>query len=75
MQEADLSRANLRESSLRDVDLLGCALRGADLSGRDLRGTALPAIDAREVELHGAIVSIDQALAIAQGLGLDVRPD
>ena len=75
MREADLGRANLAGATLRDCDLSGAFWEGADLSGADLRGSDLSSIDPLTVTLRGALVGIDQAVVVAEALGLDVRPD
>jgi uncharacterized protein YjbI with pentapeptide repeats len=75
MREADLTGANCDGSSLRDVDLAGAMLDRARFNKCDLRGSDLSSLDPSTVELRGAIVSIEQAVVIAEALGLDVRPD
>ena len=73
MREADLNGARCDGAALRDVDLSGASLRGATLARCDLRGSDLSAVDPRGVELRGAVITIDQAIIVAQALGLDVR--
>ncbi len=73
MREAELVGADLHGATLRDVDLSGAWLDRANLAGCDLRGSDLSAVDPLRVELRGAIISIDQTIVMAQGLGLDVR--
>ena len=73
LREADLTGARCHGATLRDVDLSGALLTGADLSGADLRGSVLIGVDPLETDLRAAIVTIDQAVVVAQGLGLDVR--
>ena len=46
-----------------------------NFSGCDLRGSGVSAIHPENSDLRGAIVTIEQAVAIAQALGLDVRAD
>jgi uncharacterized protein YjbI with pentapeptide repeats len=75
MREADLTGVRCEGSSLRDVDLSGASLHGAKLTECDLRGSDLSALVPDEVELRGAIVTLDQAVVIAEALGLDVRAD
>ena len=75
MREADLTGAQCQESSLRDVDLAGALLHRANFSGCDLRGSDVTSIDPERTELRGAIVTIEQAVVIAEALGLDVRAD
>lgn len=75
MREADLSNANLAGATLRDGDLSSAWLTGADLSGADLRGTELTGIEPETVVLRGALVTIPQAVTVAEALGLDVRAD
>ncbi|MDF1506106.1 pentapeptide repeat-containing protein [Roseisolibacter sp. H3M3-2] len=75
LREADLSGARLDGATLRDADLSGALLRSASLARCDLRGSDLGALDPREVALAGAVVTMEQALAIAAALGLDVRAE
>ena len=60
---------------MRDADLSGAALDGADFTDCDLRGSDLSTLDPGTVRLAGAIIDVQQALTIAQALGLDVRAD
>ena len=73
MREADLTSARLEDAELRDCDLSGAWWLGAKLSGCDLRGSDLSALDPREVEVRGALVTYAQAVTLAESLGLDVR--
>jgi fluoroquinolone resistance protein len=73
LREADLTRARFEGAPLRDVDLSGASLHGANLARCDLRGSDLSAIDPENVEMRGAIITFDQAIVIAEALGLDVR--
>ncbi|MCX6431691.1 MAG: pentapeptide repeat-containing protein, partial [Actinobacteria bacterium] len=62
-------------ASFRGVDLSGALLQGANLSECDLRGSDLSTIDPTTVRLRGAIIGWQQAVQLAQGLGLEVAPD
>jgi uncharacterized protein YjbI with pentapeptide repeats len=75
LREADLTGVRCQGASLRDADLSGAWLTGAKLTRCDLRGSEVSAIDPAAVELKGAIVTYEQALAIAVALGLDVREE
>ena len=75
LREADLTGARCQGSSIRDCDLAGAALHGATLTDCDLRGSELSAIDPLHTSLTGAIVTYEQALAIAAALGLDIRAE
>jgi fluoroquinolone resistance protein len=76
MREADLTGARCQGGKLRDVDLAGALLHKADFSRCDLRGSDLSSLlDPDGQLLRGAIVTLDQAIVIAEALGLDVRPD
>ena len=75
LREADLTGARCQGGSLRDCDLSGAWLHRADLSRCDLRGSDLGGIDPATVQLRGALVTIDQAVVVAEALGLDVRVD
>ncbi|EBL1150754.1 pentapeptide repeat-containing protein [Salmonella enterica] len=48
------SRADLRDTNLRDTNLRGANLRDADLRGADLRGADLRDADLRGADLRGA---------------------
>jgi fluoroquinolone resistance protein len=75
LREADLTDVRGAGMSLRDVDLTSAWLHGADLTGADLRGAQLATVDPGTVTLAGAIIGLEQAVAIAEALGLDVRTD
>lgn len=75
MREADLAGARLDGATLARVDLSGASLQRANLSRCDLRGSDLSTLDPLSTELHRAVVDVDQAVVIAQALGLDVRPE
>jgi uncharacterized protein YjbI with pentapeptide repeats len=74
MREADLTRARCDGGRLLDVDLSGASLRGASFVRTDLRGSDLSALDPTATDVAGAIIDTDQAITIAEALGLDVRP-
>jgi uncharacterized protein YjbI with pentapeptide repeats len=73
LREADLTGARCEGASMRDVDLSGASLTRANLSRCDLRGSDLSAVDPETVEIRGAVITFDQAIVIAEALGLDVR--
>lgn len=75
LREADLTNVLLAGGSVRDCDLSSAWLEGADLTGADLRGTELAGIDPATVRLRGAIVTIPQAVTLAEALGVEVRAD
>jgi uncharacterized protein YjbI with pentapeptide repeats len=75
LREADLRGASAVQGTLRGLDLSGADLAEADLRECDLRGSDLSAVDPRQALLAGAVITPDQALVLALGLGLDVRSD
>ena len=75
LREADLSTARCQGSTLRDSDLSAATFHGADLSGCDLRGSDLSGIEPTQVQLRDAIITVEQTIAIAEALGLDVREE
>lgn len=75
MREADLSSARCCGATLRDLDLSGSMLDLADLSRADLRGSDLSSLNPLATKVSGAVITVDQSVALAQTLGLDVRPD
>lgn len=75
MREADLTRCRLDGATLRGCDLSGATLAHANLTGCDLRGSDLSSLDPATVELRDAVITWQQAVTIAQTIGLDVRSD
>lgn len=73
MREVDLTAANCTDAVFSDVDLSGAQLHGASFVRCDLRGSDLSAVDPFNVKLDDAIIRAEQAVVIAQTLGLDVR--
>lgn len=75
MREDDLARARLEGARFKRIDLLGASLRAARLDRCDLRGSDLSTLDPRDAQLADAIITLDQAVTVAQALGLDVRAE
>jgi uncharacterized protein YjbI with pentapeptide repeats len=75
MREADLTGVNLVGSRLRKTDLRAALLHNAKLDRCDLRGSDLSAVDPWNVSLRAAVITWEQAVVIAAGLGLDVQPE
>ncbi|MBB5872447.1 uncharacterized protein YjbI with pentapeptide repeats [Allocatelliglobosispora scoriae] len=73
MREVDLTAANCTDAVIVDTDLSGGQLHSAKFGGCDLRGSDLTALDPTLVELRGAVINSDQAIIIAQALGLEIR--
>jgi uncharacterized protein YjbI with pentapeptide repeats len=74
MREADLTGARCDGGRLRGVDLSGASLGRASFVRTDLRGSDLSSLDPATAEVGGAIIDTDQAITMAEALGLDVRP-
>lgn len=77
-EHCDLSEADLLESDLSHVELIDCNLRNAELSGCKLKGVDLRTCNldgarAGISELRGATVTMQQALALVQALGIRVE--
>jgi uncharacterized protein YjbI with pentapeptide repeats len=72
MREADLGGADLTEATLSDVDLSGAQLAKAVLVKADLRGSDLSSLDPAQTRIRGARITLEQAVAIAHALGLQV---
>jgi uncharacterized protein YjbI with pentapeptide repeats len=70
MREVDLSGANCDLSVLRGVDLSGAQLRAASFFRADLRGSDLTAFDLRTVQMPEAVITAEQAVVLAQAVGL-----
>jgi uncharacterized protein YjbI with pentapeptide repeats len=73
MREVDLTGADCAGAVLADVDLSGAQLRGARFDRCDLRGSDLTALDPRSASLLEAVITADQAVVVAQALGLEIR--
>jgi fluoroquinolone resistance protein len=72
MREADLGGIRAIKGTLRGLDLSGATLSKANLTDCDLRGSDLSSLDATVV-LRGAVITFEQAVALAVAQGLDVR--
>jgi uncharacterized protein YjbI with pentapeptide repeats len=73
MREIDLTKANCEGAVFADVDLSGAALHSVNFTRCDLRGSDLTALDPRTAELAGALIAPEQAVVLAQALGLEIR--
>jgi uncharacterized protein YjbI with pentapeptide repeats len=73
MRETDLTSANCADAVFAEVDLSRAALHGVTFTRADLRGSDLTALDPLASELTGAMVRVEQAVVIAQALGLSVH--
>lgn len=74
MREADLTGARFEGAQVNGVDLSGAWMHSAKMSRCDLRGSDLSALDPLTTEIAHAVIDVDQAVVIAEALGLDVRP-
>ena len=75
MREAELSDVQASGATFRGIDLSAANLRGADLTEADLRGSDLTGLDPLVTSLRGALIHWQQAVTLAEALGLDVRPE
>jgi fluoroquinolone resistance protein len=75
MREAGLAGAKAAGTTLLNVDLSAAVTDGADFTGADLRGSDLSGVNPLAVSLRRAVITADQAIALAEALGLDVRYD
>ena len=75
LREAGLAGVKAAGATLRHVDLSAATTDGADFTGADLRGSDLTGINPLTVSLRGAVITWDQAVQVAESLGLHVRPD
>ena len=73
MREADLTGANCAEAVLTDTDLSGAQLHGASFVKADLRGSDLSTLDPSVTAVRDAVINAEQAIGIAQALGLQIR--
>jgi len=60
-------------ATIAGCDLSGADLTDADLTAADLTGSDLSALDPRRVRLEGAIITVEQAVEVAEALGLVVQ--
>ncbi|MET7394253.1 pentapeptide repeat-containing protein [Dactylosporangium sp. NPDC005572] len=58
---------------LTSVDFANATLANTDFRRADLRGSVLTAFDPRVVDLGDAIITADQAVDLAESLGLSIR--
>jgi uncharacterized protein YjbI with pentapeptide repeats len=72
MREADLGGADLTEATLSNVDLSGAQLAKAVLVKADLRGSDLSSLNPTQTQVRAARITVEQAVMIAQALGLNV---
>lgn len=75
LTESDLRDADFREAVFERTKLVRADLRGCDFHGADLRGAELGPLDDRLLALKGATISIRQARAVANSLGITVADD
>lgn len=75
MRESDLTGVNAAGGILTGLDWAGTWFHRADFTECDLRGSDLSNLDPLTVELARAIITIDQAVTIAEALKLDVRAE
>jgi fluoroquinolone resistance protein len=73
MREADLTGANCADAVITDTDLSGAQLHGASFVKADLRGSDLSALDPTVTGVRDAIINAEQAIVIAQAIGLQIR--
>lgn len=74
LREADLTGARLQEAEIRDCDMSGAWLHSSDLIRCDLRGSDLTGLDPMTVKLGRTVVDYQQAVYIAEAVGLVVHP-
>ena len=72
LREADLTGARFDGATVRDVDLSGTWLHRSSFIGADLRGSDLSSLDPLNVDVHDARIDIEQAVVIAEAIGLKV---
>ena len=75
LDDADVTAAEIRETRFDGCTLHRVLIDGVRMRSVDLRGSDLSALDPRQVELRGAVVTYEQALALAAALGLDIRAE
>ena len=75
LRDADFQRADLSGVIFDKCDLSNAKLSDAKLVGADLRGSKIEGVRLGIKELQGAIVDVEQAIAIARMLGVVVKLD
>lgn len=73
MREADLAGVRGEGMSMRNADLSGASFHNADFTRCDFRGSDVSSLDAVVTRVVGAIIDVDQAIAVASAIGFDVR--
>lgn len=75
LREVDFTGTRAVDGTIRDCDLSGAWLHNTNFSGCDLRGSDLSSLKPDECELRDAIITGEQAIAIAIAMGMDVRAE
>ncbi len=75
LRDADFQRADLSGVIFDKCDLSNAKMSDAKLAGADLRGSKIEGVRLGLKELQGAIVDMEQAIAIARLLGVVVTMD
>jgi uncharacterized protein YjbI with pentapeptide repeats len=75
LRDADFQYADLSGVIFDKCDLSNAKLSDAKLAGADLRGSKIEGVRLGLKELQGAIVDMEQAIAIARLLGVVVKID
>jgi uncharacterized protein YjbI with pentapeptide repeats len=75
LRDADFQRADLSGVVFDKCDLSNAKLSDAKLAGADFRGSKIEGVRLGLKELQGAIVDMEQAIAIARMLGVVVKMD
>jgi uncharacterized protein YjbI with pentapeptide repeats len=75
LRDADFQRADLSGVIFDKCDLSNAKLSDAKLVGADFRGSKIEGVRLGIKELQGAIVDMEQAIAIARMLGVVVKMD
>ncbi len=72
LREADLTGVRLKGGVLTGADLSGALLHKGDFRECDLRNSDLTALDPTDAQLGGAIIGVEQTIALAEAVGFDV---
>lgn len=75
LREVDFTGMRAVDGCIRDCDMSGAWLHNINVGGCDLRGSDLSALKPDDAELRDAIITGEQAVAIAIAMGLDVRAE
>lgn len=73
LPQASIHDVKWKEMTIHECDLSGCEIMHASMKGMDLRTSVIDGIAVDLKDLKGCIVNYEQALSLAQLLGIIIR--